>query len=140
MGLFGKRRDPAERGLEIANKVASGKGFYGRATKAFVGGENFARIQQSVHTLNEAIDVRQLIAAGAPTTRAVVTAIADTGGLINFDPVVDLVVQLRDTGVPLQLRTVVSKLAIPRTGDEVLLVADPRNPNAFLYAGVAPDA
>lgn len=137
MGLFGKRRNPAERGMEIANKVASGKGFYGRATKAFVGGENFARIQQSVNTMNEAIDVQQLITAGAPTTQAVVTAIADTGGLINYNPVVDLALQLRDTGAPLQLRTIVSKLAIPRTGDTVVLVADPRDPGAFLYAGMA---
>jgi hypothetical protein len=137
MGLFGKRRDPAERGMEIANKVASGKGFYGRATKAFAGADNFARIQQSVNTMNEAIDVQQLVAAGAPTTQAVVTAIADTGGLINHNPVVDLIVQLRDTGAPLQLRTMVSKLEIPRAGDQVLLVADPRVPGAFLYAGVA---
>lgn len=41
--MFG-RKNRAGRGLEIANKVASGKGFYGRMTKAFVGAEDFGRL------------------------------------------------------------------------------------------------
>ncbi len=80
--------------------------------------------------------MRQLLAMGVPTIPAVVVSISDTGKLVNFDPVVDLVLQL--TGVtadPITLRTLVSKLRIPRAGDQVLLVADPADPGGYLYAG-----
>jgi hypothetical protein len=136
MGLFGNRKDRAERGLEIANKVASGKGFYGRMTKAFVGQEDFARIQGAVGAVNTGIDVQAMVAMGAPTVPATVVSLADTGQLVNFDPIVDLVVQLADES-RIALRTIVSKVGIPRAGDEVRLIADPRQPGAYLYAGTA---
>jgi len=135
MGMFGNRRSRDERGLEIANKVASGKGFYGRMTKAFVGAEDFGRIQGAVGALNTGIDVQAMIAMGVPTVPATVVSIADTGQLVNFDPIVDLVLQLGDeTRIP--LRTIVSKVRIPRAGEAVRLIADPRQPGAYLYAGV----
>ncbi|MFE2844410.1 hypothetical protein ACFXKS_12735 [Streptomyces scopuliridis] len=144
MGIFGKRKSREERAAEIANKVASGKGFYGRTTRAFVGGEDFAKLQGAIGAYNSGASVQQLLAMGAPTTVAVVVSISDTGQLVNFDPVVDLVVQ--PAGVTdhnhdhshghVTLRTIVSKLAIPRTGDQVLLVADPAQPGGFLYAGM----
>lgn len=136
MGLFGNRKNRAERGLEIANKVASGKGFYGRMTKAFVGSEDFARIQGAVGAVNTGIDVQAMVAAGMPTMRATVVSIEDTGQLVNYDPIVDLVVQLPDES-RIGLRTIVSKVRVPRVGDAVLLLADPRQPGAYLYAGVA---
>ncbi|MFC9651008.1 hypothetical protein ACFV9P_23345 [Streptomyces sp. NPDC059892] len=148
MGIFGKRKSREERAAEIANKVASGKGFYGRTTRAFVGREDFARLQGSIGAYNSTGHVQQLLAAGAPTTLAVVVSISDTGQLVNFDPIVDLVVRPAGAvqpadGVPsggaadhIALQTIVSKLAIPRTGDQVLLVADPARPGGFLYAGM----
>ncbi|WP_416955289.1 hypothetical protein [Streptomyces sp. Agncl-13] len=140
MGIFGRRKSREERAAEIAGQVASGKGFYGRTTRAFLGNEDFARVQQSIGAYNSGLGVQQLLAAGAPTTTAVVVSIADTGQLVNHDPVVDLVVQPTGGTDRIALRTVVSKLRIPRTGDQVLLVADPANPGGYLYAGdgVAP--
>ncbi|MFD9879960.1 hypothetical protein ACFWZT_00660 [Streptomyces alboflavus] len=135
MGLFGKRRTREERAAEIAGKVASGKGFYGRTTKAFLGGEDFAKVQQSIGAHNSAVTVRQLLAAGAPTVPAVVVSISDTGKLVNFDPVVDLVLQPSGRTDRIALQTLVSKLRIPRTGDQVLLIADPAHPGGYLYAG-----
>jgi hypothetical protein len=134
MGLFGNRKSREERAIEIANKVASGKGFYGRMTKAVVGAEDFSRIQGAVGAFNNGVDVQAMIAAGVPTVPATVVSIQDTGQLVNFDPVVDLLVQLADES-RVALRTLVSKLHIPRAGDAVLLVADPRVPGAYLYAG-----
>lgn len=136
MGLFGNRKSREERGLEIANKVASGKGFYGRMTKAVMGAEDFGRIQGAVGALNNGIDVQSMVAAGVPTVPATVVSIQDTGQLVNFDPVVDLVMQLADES-RIALRTLVSKLHIPRAGDAVRLIADPRLPGAYLYAGPA---
>lgn len=94
MGIFGKRgRNREERAAEIAGKVASGKGFYGRTTRAFLGAEDFAKVQQSIGAYQSGHDVRQLLAQGAPTTAAVVLSISDTGRLVNFDPVVDLILE-----------------------------------------------
>ncbi|MFJ9211104.1 hypothetical protein CU044_3800 [Streptomyces sp. L-9-10] len=136
MGIFRKRKSREERAAEIANKMASGKGFYGRTTRAFVGREDFASLQGSIGAYNSTGHVQQLLAAGAPTTLAVVVSISDTGKLVNFDPIVDLVVRPAGAADHIALQTIVSKLAIPRTGDQVLLVADPSRPGGFLYAGM----
>lgn len=137
MGIFGKRGgNREERAAEIADKVASGKGFYGRATRAFLGQEDFARVQESIGAYKSGQEVQQLLAAGAPTVPAVVVSLADTGQLVNHDPVVDLVLRLSGTTAdPVTLRTVVSKLRIPRPGDQVLLIAAPARPGGYLYAG-----
>ncbi|MFI8434543.1 hypothetical protein ACIGJO_12475 [Streptomyces sp. NPDC079020] len=141
MGLFGRRKSREERAHEIANKVASGKGFYGRTTRAFVGGEDFARLQESVGAYNTGLTAQQLIAMGVPPVPAVVVSIADTGKLVNFEPVVELVVDLvpQPSGVAgrIELQTIVSKLRIPRAGEQVLMVADPAQPGVYLYAGVS---
>ncbi|MFD4877036.1 hypothetical protein ACFWOB_27260 [Streptomyces sp. NPDC058420] len=135
MGIFGRRKSREERAAEIAGQVASGKGFYGRTTRAFLGNEDYARVQQSIGAYNSGLAVQQLLAAGVPTSTAVVVSIGDTGQLVNHDPVVDLVVQPAGRTDRIALQTVVSKLRIPRTGDQVLLVADPAHPGAYLYAG-----
>ncbi|MCX4679120.1 hypothetical protein OG413_28090 [Streptomyces sp. NBC_01433] len=135
MGIFGKRKSREERAAEIADEVAGGKGFYGRATRAFLGDADFARVQQSIGAHHSALDVQQLLAAGVPTIPAVVVSITDTGKLVNFDPVVDLVLQFSGTADRITLQTIVSKLVIPRVGDPVLLIADPARPGGYLYAG-----
>jgi hypothetical protein len=135
MGIFGRRKSREERAAEIAGKVASGKGFYGRTTRAFLGGADFARVQQSIGAYRSTAEVAQLLTAGAPTTPATVVSIGDTGQLVNFDPVVDLVLRLAGGADHIALRCIVSKLRIPRAGDQVLVVADPARPGAYLYAG-----
>lgn len=135
MGIFKKRRSREERAAEIVGQVAAGKGFYGRATRAFLGNDDFARVQQSIGAYHSGLDVQQLLAAGAPTMPAAVVSISDTGKLVNFDPIVDLVLQPSGTADRITLQTIVSKLRIPRVGDQVLLVADPAQAGGYLYAG-----
>ncbi|MFF1297218.1 MULTISPECIES: hypothetical protein [unclassified Streptomyces] len=136
MGIFGKRKSREEKAAKIVEQVAGGKGFYGRMTRATLGGEDYARLQQTIGTYNSGAAVRQLLAMGVPTTPAVVVSISDTGKLVNYDPVVDLVLQLTGTTAdPISLQTLVSKLRIPRAGDQVLLIEDPANPGGYLYAG-----
>ncbi|MEV0642532.1 hypothetical protein AB0I77_48035 [Streptomyces sp. NPDC050619] len=136
MGIFGKGKSREEKAAKIAEQVAGGKGFYGRMTRATLGREDYTKLQQSIGAYNSGATVQQLLAAGVPTITAVVVAISDTGKLVNFDPVVDLVLQLTGaTADPITLQTIVSKLRIPRAGDQVLLIADPANPGAYLYAG-----
>ncbi|WP_129841592.1 hypothetical protein [Streptomyces sp. RFCAC02] len=136
MGIFGKRRRTREeRAAEIAGQVASGKGFYGRATRAFLKPEEYARVQQTIGAHDSVLAVQHLLASGAPTMPATVVSIGDTGQMVNFDPIVDLVLQPPGGAERISLRTIVPKLRIPRTGDEVLLVADPARPGNYLYAG-----
>ncbi|MFJ3670531.1 hypothetical protein ACIPSE_29150 [Streptomyces sp. NPDC090106] len=136
MGIFGKRgASREERAAEIADKVASGKGFYGRATRAVLGREDFASVQQAVGAYRSVQEVQRLLAAGAPTVPAVVVSLADTGQLVNHDPVVDLLLQTPGSPAPITVRTVVSKLRIPRPGDQVALTPDPAHPGGYLYAG-----
>ncbi len=135
--VFGRRKSREEKAQEMANKVASGKGLYGGLTRAFLGREGFAGVQQSVGALNSALDAQKLRATGVPATPAIVVSINDTGKMVNFDPVVELVVQLAGSGEQVALQTVVSKLQIPHTGDQVLLIANPQQPGGYLYAGTA---
>ncbi|MFM9630270.1 hypothetical protein ACKI10_21945 [Streptomyces galilaeus] len=138
MGLFGKGKSREEKAAKIAEQVAGGKGFYGRMTRATLGAEDYAKLQQSIGAYNSGATVQQLLGMGVPTTTAVVVTISDTGRLVNFDPVVDLVLQLTGAGAPtdpITLQTIVSKLRIPRPGDQVLLISDPADPGGYLYAG-----
>jgi hypothetical protein len=135
--LFGKRKSREEKAQETVDKIASGKGLLGRTTRAFLGAEGFAAVQQSVGAYNSAANVQQLVAAGVPTVPAIVVSIADTGQMVNYDPVVNMVVQPVGSPQPIQLQTLVSKLQVPRAGERVLLVANPQVPGAYLYAGTA---
>lgn len=136
-GNFGNRKSREEKAAKIMDQVASGKGFYGRTTRAFLGGEDYAAVQQSIGAYHSGAHVQQLLAMGAPTVAAAVVSITDTGKLVNFDPIVDLVVQPAGSTNPVALQTLVSKLQIPRAGDQVLLLSDPQHPGNYLYAGMA---
>ncbi|CAM3484481.1 hypothetical protein OCAE111667_12160 [Occultella aeris] len=138
MGLF-KRKTMAERqaeGLQMANDIAEGRGLTGKLTQAFMGREFTEAMQQATGAMNQGQTAAQLRAAGYPTTPARVLGLQDTGQLINHDPVILLVLEVN--GQQLQLQSLVSKLEIPRTGDDVLLVSDPHQPGNYLYAGLAP--
>ena len=77
-----------------------------------------------------------LAASGIPGVTATVTALNDTGQLINFDPVVNLSVTLED-GTAVEMQTLVSKLQIPRVGDSVNLIPNPAQPGTYVYGGLA---
>ncbi|WP_258166241.1 hypothetical protein [Paenibacillus sp. PCH8] len=73
------------------------------------------------------------------TATATVITITDTGKLINFDPIVVLVLEVTETnGTPYQrtLETLVSKMQIPRVGDRVGLGQNPANPSELIYMGL----
>ncbi|MNN99621.1 hypothetical protein D3C81_2193110 [compost metagenome] len=64
---------------------------------------------------------------------------ADTGKLINFDPIVILTLDVRESSgavYPKTLETLVSKLQIPRVGDQVGLGHHPANPAELIYMGL----
>lgn len=77
----------------------------------------------------------QLAAIGYPASNALVLSVTDTGRLIDYDPVVNLVVDL--DGTPIDLQTLVSTSLIPRPGDTVVVMNNPQAPGSYLYGGRA---
>jgi hypothetical protein len=65
-----------------------------------------------------------------------VNQLADTGQLINYDPVVIISATL-ETGEQINFQTLVSKLQIPRPGDRILVMQHPQQPGQFVYGGLA---
>jgi len=126
-----------EDALKEADKKLN-KGFTGFAAKAFMGKENVDKMNQGLAMGQEAIEMQKAYQSpdpnGIPAT-AEVLSIQDTGQLVNFDPVV--VLQLKVTppiGVEFEttVKTIVSKVAIPRAGDTINIKYSPADPTKIL--------
>lgn len=133
-------QDP-RKALDDAQNLVQGKGFLGFFTRLFLGKSTSdsmsASIAQAQGYVAGADAAARLRATGA-RTQARVLALADTGTLVNFDPVLRLQLEvLPPFGGPsyvTELQSVVSKIAIPRVGDVLAVVVDPGNPNALALA------
>lgn len=107
-GLFGKKKEPQDR-LEQAEKLMN-KGMSGLVMKTMVSKEQRDLINQSLDTAKQA----QLASSGTVplSATAIVISVTDTGKLINFDPIVVLVLNVTENdGSTYQktLETLVSK-------------------------------
>ncbi|MBP2110458.1 hypothetical protein J2Z70_000597 [Paenibacillus silagei] len=136
-GLFGKKKEPQDR-LEQAEKLMN-KGMSGLVMKTMVSKEQRDLINQSLDTAKQA----QLASSGTVplSATAIVISVTDTGKLINFDPIVVLVLNVTENdGSTYQktLETLVSKIQIPRAGDRVGLGHNPANPSELMYMGLLP--
>lgn len=139
MGLF-SRKTQEERQTEamrMADDIAQGRGLMGKMTQAFMGREFTEAMQGATNSLHQAEYVAQLRATGAPTETATVLALQDTGQTINDNPSIVLTLDLN--GQQIAIAALVSRLEIPRTGEQVLVLRDPQTGN-LLYAGLAPRA
>lgn len=133
-------QDP-HKALDQAHDLAKGKGFLGFLTKLFLGKNTMnqwsSTIDQAKGHMKGMDDAARLRATGRPT-QARVLQLADTGTLVNFDPVLRLQLEvIPPAGGPnyvTELQTVVSKIAIPRVGDILRIVVDPANPQALAIA------
>jgi hypothetical protein len=137
MGLFSRKsmQERQEQAYEMADRIAQGKGFTGRLTKMVMGAEFTESVNEAMSMTRSGATAQVLAQNGAPTRTAVVSAIGDTGQTVNEHPIVQLV--LDDGGQQLPLRTLVSRLEIPRRGDRVLLVTNPET-GETLYGGLSP--
>ncbi|GAB1156212.1 MULTISPECIES: hypothetical protein [Paenibacillus] len=135
MGWFSKK-NKQEDAIAKADRVMN-KGLTGLMMKGFVPKQHREAINQSLDSAKQA----QLAATGSLplTATATVLTITDTGKLINFDPIVVLVLDVTETsGRQYQrtLETLVSKMQIPRVGDRVGLGQNPANPSELIYMGL----
>lgn len=124
--------DP-KKAIDKADKTIN-KGLTGFFTKAFIGQENVDKINHSLDVAKQYADYGNLNQTGMPAT-AEVMSIADTGMLINYNPVVKM--QLKVTpqyGLPFEttVETAVSKIAIPRVGDKINIKYNPANTSEVL--------
>lgn len=121
-------QDDPKKAIDQADKTIN-KGLTGFFTKAFVGQENLDKINQGLDVAKKYADYGNLNQTGMPATAEVVS-IADTGMLINYNPVVKM--QLKVTpqfgpGFETTVETAVSKIAIPRVGDKINIKYNPAN-------------
>jgi hypothetical protein len=117
---FGKKKDPKE-SLEQADKALN-KGVSGFMAKTFMGKEFMDQTNAALNTAKQyAGAASDLKTTGMPGT-AEVLSIADTGTLINYDPVVIMKLRVQPAYGPsfeTETKTIVSKVAIPRVGDKI---------------------
>lgn len=139
MGLFNRKsmEQRQAEAMQTAEKIGQGKGFVGKLTKMTMGSQFTESVGNAMNSARSGEQFAALAQAGVPTQQATVTQVADTGGSVNGNPIVVLVLDL--AGQPTQLQTMVSRLQIPRPGDQVLVVQDPSN-GQLLYGGLAAGA
>lgn len=126
-----KEENPLDRADQLMNK-----GLSGFMMKGLVSKENRDRINASLRTAHDA----KLSASGIPlAATAIVESVMDTGKLVNFDPIVVLKLNVRESNgksYDMTLETLVSKLQIPRTGDVVGLGEHPVKQDEWIYMGL----
>jgi hypothetical protein len=130
---FGKKKtdDPKE-AIENADKALN-KGVSGFMAKTFMGKDFMNKANAGLDMAKQYTDYdgkkAQLMATGLGGTAEVIT-IADTGALVNFNPVVKMKLKVQPQyGVEFEteVETTVSKIAIPRVGDKLNIKYNPAN-------------
>jgi hypothetical protein len=135
---FGKKgkKDP-KKALEDADKVLN-KGLMGGLTKAFMGKDFVEQANQAMDMANQTIDqtaIAKELAENGSDASAEVLAIQDTGATVNMNPVVVLTLKVTpDKGKEFQTagQMMVSRLSIPRTGDQIRIKYNPDNTSQFV--------
>jgi len=131
---FGKKNeDDPKKAIEKADKTLN-SGLTGMFTKAFVGQDNMNKINASLDMAKNYTDTSNLSQTGMGAT-AEVLSIADTGALINFNPVVKMRLNVTPQYGPafqVDAETAVSKIAIPRVGDKINIKYNPANTSQVL--------
>ncbi|MGB8212875.1 MAG: hypothetical protein WCE68_04875 [Anaerolineales bacterium] len=136
---FGKKqeKDP-QKALDNAKKTMN-SGLTGGLTKAFMG-KDFVNDMNSAMDQGQAaldgIKQQQWLAQSGLDATAEVLSIADTGALVNMNPVVMLTLKVTSVLTPTPFettgKTMVSKIAIPRVGDNVKIKYNPADPTQFV--------
>jgi len=130
---FGKKKtdDPKE-ALNDADKALN-KGLSGFMAKTFMGKDFMDKANAGLDMAKQYTDYdgrkAQLMQTGMGGTAEVLT-IADTGALVNYNPVVIMKLKVQPQFGPefeTEVQTAVSKIAIPRAGDKINVKYNPAN-------------
>ena len=127
-----KQEEDPQKALDNARNVVN-KGMMGGLTKAFMG-------QGFVDKMNNAMDqgqsgldsVNQMnwVAQYGLDATADVLSVADTGATINMNPVVEMKLNVTSVMCTFETttRAMVSRIAVPRTGDKINIKYNPSDP------------
>lgn len=131
---FGKKieKDP-KKAIENADKAIN-SGVSGFLTKTFMGKDFVDQTNASLNMAKNYTDTSNLNQTGMGAS-ADVLSIADTGALINFNPVVKMELMVTPQFGPAfkaTVETAVSKIAIPRVGDKINIKYNPANTSQVL--------
>jgi len=117
-------QDDPKKGIEQADKALN-KGVSGFMAKTFMGKDFMDKANAGLNQAKQYTDYDGKKAAvmqtGLPGTAEVMT-IADTGAMVNFNPVVKMKLKVQPQfgmAFETEIETVVSKIAVPRVGDKV---------------------
>lgn len=125
-------QDDPKKGIEQADKALN-KGVSGFMAKTFMGKDFMDKANAGLDMAKQYTDYdgkkAALMQTGMPGTAEVMT-IADTGALINFNPVVRMKLKVQPQygmSFETEVETAVSKIAVPRVGDKVNVKYNPAN-------------
>ena len=131
-----EEKDP-KKALENAEKTLN-TGLTGMLTKGFLGKDFVNKMNATIDMGKDAVntyDMSNYLAANGMPGTAEVLSIADTGTLINYNPVVMLKLRVTPSYGPTfeaEGESVVSKIAIPRVGDKVNIKYNPNDTKQFV--------
>jgi hypothetical protein len=130
---FGKKKDEDPKdAIDKASKTIN-KGLTGGLTKAFMGQDFVDQTNAALEMANQALDtsgVQADLAQNGVDGSAEVLSIQDTGQTVNMNPVVILTLSVTPPyGDAFQTsgQLMVSRLAVPRVGDQVKIKYNPNN-------------
>ena len=135
MGYF-KQNKKEQDHVEQADQVMN-KGLSGLLMKSMIPKQQRDQINTSLEMARQA---QSSVSGQIPiTATAQVISVKDTGKLVNFDPIIVLVLDVTEnngTRYQKTLETLVSKMNIPRPGDRIGLGIHPSSPADFIYMGI----
>jgi len=132
---FGKKieTDDPKKAIENADKTLN-SGLTGFMTKTFMGKDFTDKMNASLNVAKDAVNTQDLATTGMGGT-AEVLSIADTGAMINYNPVVKMKLKVQPqfgVGFETETQTAVSKIAVPRVGDTINIKYNPADPSKVL--------
>lgn len=134
---FGKNKnDDPKKALEDASNKLN-KGLTGGLAKAFMGKDFMDKANEAIGMANQTLDSQQLaqeLAQRGADAEAEVLSIQDTGATVNMNPVVLLTLMVTPAeGEAFQTtgQLMVSRLAIPRSGDKIAIKFNPKDHTQF---------
>ncbi|MBI5944443.1 MAG: hypothetical protein HY864_08750 [Chloroflexi bacterium] len=129
-----KQEEDPQKALENARNTLN-NGLVGGLAKTFLGGDFVDKMNNGMDQAQAAIDgVNQnnWLAQNGLDAFAEVLSVADTGATVNMNPVVEMKLKVATpTGVIFETvaRTMVSRIAVPRTGETIKIKYSPVDPS-----------
>ena len=124
--------------FKTARNILNGKGFIGRIAKLFFGKNTMSEFANSVSQAESQLtyhQIQQEIKESGTPAKAEVLKIADTGMLVNNNPVAQVTLKIMPDNISeytVTIRTTLSKVNIPRIGDIIKIKYNPDNTNEIV--------